>query len=106
MNDKIQRIADTYGCMAQARQTMEECAELIQALNKYMRALGSGEPAMKDGKRIEPETARDNVVEEIADVTIMLEQLTHLLDCKTELSQWKRLKIERARERMKIMWKL
>ena len=102
MNDKIQKIADTYGFMAQARQTMEECAELIRALSKYMRTLGSGEPAIKDGKRIYPEAARDNVVEEIADVTIMLEQLTHLLDCKTELSQWKRLKIERTHERMKV----
>lgn len=100
MNDKIQRIADTYGFMAQARQTMEECAELIQALNKYMRALGSGEPAMKDGKRIEPETARDNVVEEIADVTITLEQLKYLMECEAEVSSIRKLKIKRTLKRI------
>lgn len=101
MDKRIEKIADTYGFTAQARQTMEECAELIQALSKYMRALGSGEPAMKSGKRIEPEAAHDSVVEEIADVTIILEQLQYLMDCETELSGWKNLKIERSLERMK-----
>lgn len=32
MNNKIKIIADKYGFTAQANQTMEECAELIQAL--------------------------------------------------------------------------
>lgn len=70
----IQRIADHYGYDSQARQTIEELSELTQAICKHSRAIsGVREPGICDC----PE--RDAVIEEMADVTIMLMQIEHLL---------------------------
>lgn len=68
--------AKYYGYEAQSNQLVEECAELIQAVNKYRRVeTGLGQPVAEDKKAI----ARDNLVEEIADVELMLEQIKSLL---------------------------
>lgn len=96
MNDKIKIIADKYGFTAQANQTMEECAELIQALNKYIRSLGLGQTYIPKFT----EEPRDNVIEEIADVHIMLEQLKYLMDCDEAVQDMIKLKLERTIERM------
>lgn len=96
MNDKIKIIADKYGFTAQANQTMEECAELIQALNKYIRSLGVGQTYIPKFT----ENPRENVIEEIADVQIMLEQLKYLMDCNNAVQDMMQLKIERTIERL------
>lgn len=96
MNNKIKIIADKYGFTAQANQTMEECAELIQALNKYIRFSGTGQTYIPKFT----EEPRDNVIEEIADVHIMLEQLKYLMDCNNAVKDMMQLKIERTIERM------
>jgi NTP pyrophosphatase (non-canonical NTP hydrolase) len=63
--------AKYYGYEAQSNQLVEACAELIQAVNKYRRVeTGLGQPVAEDKKAI----ARDNLVEEIADVELMLER--------------------------------
>lgn len=64
--EEIQEIADTLGYEEQSMQLIEEMAELTQAINKYRRYFRSNEHY-------------ENVVEEIADVKIMLEQIQHLL---------------------------
>lgn len=66
--------AEHYGFEVQSNQCVEECAELIQALNKFKRSFGAGKPP-----RISREEALDNIIEEIADVEIMLEQMIHLI---------------------------
>lgn len=76
---KIQKIADTYGYDAQSRQCIEEMAELTQAINKYWRK------QLDCGNRNIFEIALDNpegrnLVEEIADVQIMLWQMAYLLN--------------------------
>lgn len=58
-----------FGNTAQICQTMEECAELIVALNKSLR---------------DPENTFKNVLEELADVTITLEQMKQLYDVDLE----------------------
>jgi len=88
MNDKIQMIADKYGFAAQAYQTMEECAELIQALNKHIRSSGTRQ-------------TRDNVIEEIADVQIMIAQIKYLMNCEVDVINTMQLKIERTIKRMR-----
>lgn len=65
-----------FGAEPQKRQTIEECSELIQAICKDMRG--------KD----------HNVEEEIADVMIMLEQLTHIYD-NDKVEKYKEEKIDR-----------
>lgn len=64
-----------YGLKCQLDQTQEEAAELIQAISKYKRAvLACGQPTNISG----PEAVA-NIVEEIVDVSIMLEQLCDLI---------------------------
>ena len=66
MDRKILRKAiDTDGTEAQMMKCIEEMAELIQAINKYFRA----------STQFKWAEAYDSVVEEIADVQIMLEQM-------------------------------
>lgn len=60
-----------FGNAAQLRQLQEECAELIVAVNHYFR------------KRPQ---AREELIEEVADVTIMLMELTPPLNHSDELT--------------------
>ena len=89
--------AKYYGYEAQSNQLVEECAELIQAVNKYRRVeTGLGQPVAEDKKAI----ARDNLVKEIADVELMLEQVKYLLQIpEDELLAVKTFKVNRTRER-------
>ena len=65
-----------WGKASQMLQTMEECAELIQALSHKMRR-------------------RDhNVEEEIADVEIMITQM-RLISDMNKIDMWKERKLER-----------
>lgn len=84
MLEKIKRIANHYKFSRQSRQLTEECAELIQAVNKYHRY----RELLNNRDEILTST-EDNglliqdIVEEIADVEIMLEQMKHLLNIDT-----------------------
>ena len=90
--------AEHYGYVAQSNQLIEECAELIQAVSKYRRAVERvGEPVSEDKKAI----ALDNLIEEIADVEIMLEQIKYLLNIpEDDLLAYKQFKIDRTKERI------
>lgn len=70
-------IADRYGLACQLDQTVEEAAELIQAINKYKRATLSGNKE-KWAK------CRENMIEETADLQVMIFQLQYLLDFDIE----------------------
>lgn len=87
MKEKLRKIFEHYGIEVQARQTMEECAELIQALNKHLR-LGNYETVLA-------------IAEEIADVQIMLEQMKIYFDIGRETARLMEGKISRAFERMR-----
>lgn len=90
--------AKYYGYEAQSLQLIEECAELIQAVNKYRRAVARlREPVAEDKKAV----ALDNLVEEIADVEIMLEQVKYLLQIPEEdIQAIKLYKVNRTKERI------
>lgn len=86
-------VADHYGYEIQSEQLVEECAELIQAVNKYRRARGTGQAT-----HISEKEAFNNLVEEIADVENMLEQLKYLLKIpQEEIEEVKRFKIHQLR---------
>ena len=91
-DDDIKRIADHYGKDSQLSILQEECAELIQAVSKYKRAQNYPDfdgywPFM-------------NLIEEIADVEIMLEQIKYFLNCPNVLAEMKRKKISRQLARI------
>lgn len=92
---KIMTIADHYGYDAQSRQCMEEMAELTQAINKFWRVCRNGQ---KTEKGIQD--CRDNLVEETADVQIMLWQMEYLLLSGQEVNQMIEKKLDRQLKRI------
>lgn len=85
-----------FGFEAQSNQLIEECAELIQAVNKYKRALGKGQPTANT-----VEQAKEHVAEEIADVLVMTEQIAALLDIDhNHIVEIMEKKIERTSNRI------
>ena len=68
----LRKVINKFGKEAQCRQVMEECAELIQAVSKNLRSAG----------------AKENLIEEMADVGIMLDQLRIMFEIKdTEINK-------------------
>lgn len=94
--EKIKIIAEHYGYDAQSRQCIEEMAELIQAINKWWRVCGNGQKTEKSIR-----DCRDNLVEEMADVQIMLWQMEYLLLSGQEVNQMIEKKLDRQLERVK-----
>jgi len=83
-------IADEYGYENQSMQLIEEMAELTQAINKYRR-YGTYEKKCQ-------------IIEEIADTSIMLEQVSYLLhidQAKLVFDTYVEDKIERTMKRLK-----
>lgn len=80
MEENLQKIAKYYGKKAQLEQLIEESAELIVAVRKYLRE------------------AEDlpfvNVVEEIADVEVMTNQIKYLFGIENKVEEIKAAKIE------------
>lgn len=100
ISEENRRIADHYGYEAQSNHLIEECAELIQAINKYRRAMSIKvkSPASTQIR----ETTYNNIVEEIADVEVMLEQIKYLLRIPEDrLAVIKRYKIDRTESRIR-----
>lgn len=103
MKDKIKKIANHYGFAKQSRQLSEECAEVIQAVNKYHR--------FRESKTTRDEILSStgdsnmliqNIVEEIADCEIMLEQMKILLNINSEaIEEIKKFKVDREIKRIK-----
>ena len=99
---KIQKIAQHYGYDTQSRQCIEEMAELTQAINKYWRKdlqCGKYPYNPSDGYMPDGSKEYDNLVEELADVQIMLWQLEYLLNA--DVSIIIQQKIDRQIERIK-----
>lgn len=76
-NEILAAAINRYGAFAQENMCIEECAELIQAINKKHRGL------------------EHNIAEEIADVEIVLAQLKIINDCKATVDIIKQAKMRR-----------
>ena len=82
----LEKAVEKYG-EKQLDQAQEELAELIVAISKY--------------KRNENKFTISNVIEEIADVNIMIKQVMMLLDIKEfEVKSEEIYKLNRLKERM------
>lgn len=90
----LDRAVEKYG-ERQLDQCQEELAELIVAISKYKRV-----SAKEEGRtRVR---AINDVIEEIADVRIMIKQVMMLLDIsETEVSNIEISKLNRLEKRMK-----
>lgn len=90
MKKDIEKIAKHFGLKNQQAKTIEECSELIQAISKIQ----------IEGFDVE---GYYDLVEEIADVEIMIEQLKFLHEIDEQLIiAFKKEKIERTIRRYEI----
>ena len=89
--DVIKAAIATYGYPAQVDMAIEEMSELTKALCKERRTM------LMPGKHAE---AHANVIEEIADVAIMLAQLLLIFDRDNEIQKEVDYKIDRLEQRL------
>ena len=85
----LNTIVETYGSDTQEDMAIEECSELIKAILKFRRSNA------KDSD------LRDAVIDEIADVQIMLTQLGIIFNCVEEVNERIDFKIDRQIGRIK-----
>ena len=86
-NDKLYRDAwEKWGPEAQLIMIMEESAELIQAVAKFMR--------YRDEAYVKP------ILEEMVDIRIMMNQFLLVFDKKSEYRHIKAVKLDRLTEKV------
>lgn len=85
----LNTIVETYGSDKQEDMAIEECSELIKAILKFRRSNA------KDSD------LRDAVIDEIADVQIMLTQLGIIFNCVEEVNERIDFKIDRQMGQIK-----
>lgn len=85
--NKLQFIINTHGCRLQEDIAIEELSELQKAILKHRR-YGSKE-------------TEQNIIDEIADVEIMLEQLKIIYSCHKDVENRIEYKIDREIKRIK-----
>ena len=88
------QIAERYGFDNQAQQLIEEMAELTKAICKQFRINGKGQPV----RNMSAEEVEDNLIEELADVRLVLGQVIYLMDCEDEVENIEKQKITRTFE--------
>ena len=101
--EKIRTIARHYEYDEQSRQCIEEMAELTQAINKYWRTeLQRGKNLYNPWDGYMPDNSEEyyNLVEEIADVQIMLEQMKFFLAAGHDVNHIIDEKLDRQIERI------
>ena len=93
----MQKAINTYGLEKQMIKTVEELAELSQALCKSFIRLTDYDPLASFQKDLE---SINNIFEEMADVEIMLAQCKMMFECEDEVQDWKDKKLKRLQKRL------
>lgn len=89
----LQRAIKHYGTHNQMLKCIEECGELSRAVSRILTELSSG-----DGVTTEESMA--NLQEELADVSIMVEQMIMMFKFEKDVNQYRAFKINRLKERL------
>ncbi len=92
---KLQSIADHYGFKKQSMITIEECSELQKAICKWHRE--RGDYLLSEYSDCDERTA---IIDELADVIIMANQISYLLSAEDEVSEQIEFKLDRQLRRM------
>ena len=89
----LEKAIATFGPEAQVIVAIEECSELIKALTKWLRAGWDADPETGEAVHIAGAAFGVNIKEEMADVSIMLNQLALIFGDanEEELSKLERL---------------
>lgn len=89
----LQKAIKHYGTHNQMLKCIEECGELTRAVSRILTELSSG-----DGFTTEESLA--NLQEELADVSIMVEQMIMMFKFEKDVNQYRAFKINRLKERL------
>lgn len=87
--------ARQIGVYGAENQLIEEMGELMQAIGKKNRFTGMGQPLRQE---TDAQTIRKELVEEIADVRTVLDEMIILYDCADEADVVEEEKIERTKK--------
>ena len=87
MREKLLFIINTYGTRSQEDIAIEELSELQKAILKH--------------RRNSSKESRKEIIDEIADVSVMLEQFKIIYSCNKEVDERVDYKIERQIKRIK-----
>lgn len=93
-SETLQQCIDTYGKQPQVDMAIEEMSELTKALLKERRAINSQGPEAQ-------EQATMNIADEMADVIIMLTQLTMIFENRADVQEIINRKLLRQAARLK-----
>ena len=94
MRNDIMKIADNYGLLRQTIKLCEEINELQRAANKAIIELACDSKLSR--------TITDNLVDELADVAIMVEQVAYLADAVDAVKERVEFKVNRQLERIAV----
>lgn len=97
----LQSTIDHYGEENQLDMAIEEMSELTKAICKYKRAVKERERDICHSTAKDVIFAKGDIVEEIADVLIMIEQLTMIFDCKQRTAAIVSQKIKKLKGKIK-----
>lgn len=96
----LQEAIDHYGEESQLDMAIEEMSELTKAICKYKRAVKERERDICHSTAKDVIFAKGDIVEEIADVYVMLEQMMMIFNCKERVSAIASEKIRRLKARI------
>ena len=86
-DERVEKIADHYGLENQIKKLIEESRELITAAVAYLLFEKT-------------EERKDHLIEEAADVAIVIAQIVYLLKSDEKMSIWIDYKLDRTVKRM------
>ena len=106
MDERLIAIAKYFGVETQETKLMEECSELIQAVAKLhgkLLQIAKDQTNDKEAEydKLELDDLVENVVEEMADVQILIQQIAFLYEAEAELDYDIEYKINRTINRIK-----
>ena len=82
--ERYEKIIEHHGAQCQMIKAIEEAAEFIQALSKY---INTGEGVA-------------HLAEEVADMLIMAEQVIYMIDFQDEVKHWREMKYVRTIQKL------
>ena len=93
MQSKIEYIADNYGITSQLIKLVEEMSEVTKEITKLLNAT--------DDKEI-LNIYRNTLPEELADLSVVYDQVTYLVGCEEQIEEWRKYKATREVRRIRL----
>ena len=93
MQSKLEYIADNYGITSQLIKLVEEMSEVTKEITKLLNA--------SDDKEI-LDIYRNTLPEELADLSLVYDQVAYLVGCEEQIEEWRQYKAMREVRRIRL----